>query len=278
MCFSLDTKGIIRNALSLIEFICFSFALQSEFDYSVHADYRSIGWNLSKVIPRKDLPPIFTMSLKNEDDSQESQLPASLADLAANKDDVVELCMKAPKRRIDNVITNLYDSTSTLILYSKIWNDTMSRYTKEWRNGRLKEAALTTFSGIALGGMNYLDLDAMIQGAVLGTSILGIGGLTWYNQTYFSRVQEDLVSLESLSASFQRTHARQVQDADEYVASIWQRVRRSLRTSLTSAFEDGDYSTVSASELEKLDGILEVNIPQLRRLANEIQLTPKKSP
>ena len=62
------------------------------------------------------------MSLKNED-SQTSQLPASLSDLAANKDDVVELCMKAPKRRIDNVITNLYDSTSTLILYSKIWND-----------------------------------------------------------------------------------------------------------------------------------------------------------
>ena len=218
------------------------------------------------------------MSLKNEDDSQDSQLPASLADLAANKDDVVELCMKAPKRRIDNVITNLYDSTSTLILYSKIWNDTMSRYTKEWRNGRLKEAALTTFSGIALGGMNYLGLDAMIQGGVLGTSILGIGGLTWYNQTYLSRVQEDLVSLESLSASFQRTHARQVQDADEYVASIWQRVRRSLRTSIASAFEDGDYSTVSASELEKLEEILEVDIPQLRRLANEIQLTPKKSP
>ena len=84
--------------------------------------YPWIGWNLSKVIPRKDLPPIFTMSLKDED-SQASQLPASLSDLSANKDDVVELCMKAPKRRIDNVITNLYDSTSTLILFSKIWND-----------------------------------------------------------------------------------------------------------------------------------------------------------
>ncbi len=227
------------------------------------------------MIPRKDLPPIFTMSLKNEDDSQDSGLPASLSDLAANKDDVVELCMKAPKRRIDNVITNLYDSTSTLIVCSKIWNDTMSRYTKEWKNGRLKELGFTAMSGIALGGMNYLGLDAAIQGGILGTSILGIGGLTWYHQTYLTRVQEDLVSLESLSASFQRTHARQVQDADEYVASIWQRIRRPLSTSLTTAFDDGDYSTVSTSELDQLQQILDVNIPKLRRLANEIQFKPK---
>lgn len=238
----------------------------------------TVCWNLSKVIPRKDLPPIFTMSLKNEDDGQESQLPASLSDLAANKDDVVELCMKAPKRRIDNVITNLYDSTSTLILYSKIWNDTIARYTKVWRDGKIKEFGLTTLSGSALGGMNYLGLDPVIQGGVLGTSILGIGGLIWYHQTALSRVQEDLVSLESLSASFQRTHARQVQDGDEYVASIWQRVRRSLRTSLTAAFEDRNLSTVSTAELEKMQDILDNDIPKLRRLANDIQLNPKKSP
>ena len=229
------------------------------------------------MIPRKDLPPIFTMSLKNEDDSQESQLPASLSDLAANKDDVVELCMKAPKRRIDNVITNLYDSTSTLILYSKIWNDTIARYTKVWRSGKIKEFGLTALSGLSLGGMNYLGLDPTIQGGVLGTSILGIGGLIWYHQTGLSRVQEDLVSLEALSASFQRTHARQVQDGDEYVASIWQRVRRSLCTSLTSAFEDGNLDTVSSSELERMQDILDIDIPRLRRLANEIQLNPKKS-
>eukprot|EP00339_Tiarina_fusa_P016423 CAMPEP_0117065470 /NCGR_PEP_ID=MMETSP0472-20121206/45774_1 /TAXON_ID=693140 ORGANISM="Tiarina fusus, Strain LIS" /NCGR_SAMPLE_ID=MMETSP0472 /ASSEMBLY_ACC=CAM_ASM_000603 /LENGTH=69 /DNA_ID=CAMNT_0004786119 /DNA_START=10 /DNA_END=216 /DNA_ORIENTATION=+ len=29
--------------------------------------YGSLCWNLSKVIPRKDLPPIFTMSLPNNE-------------------------------------------------------------------------------------------------------------------------------------------------------------------------------------------------------------------
>lgn len=216
------------------------------------------------------------MSLKNDDD-QTSQLPAALSDLAANKDDVVELCMKAPKRRIDNVITNLYDSTSTLILYSKIWNDLVYRYNKEWRNCRLREAGLTTLSGLALGGTNYLGLDAMIQGGIVGTSIVGIGGLVWYHQIYLNRVQENFVSAESLSVSFQRTHARQVQDGDEFVANIWQRVRGSLRAGLSAAFENGvNQSTVSSSELDQLQGILDSDIPRLRRLANEMQLNGTK--
>mmetsp|Transcript_26005 Transcript_26005/g.57285 ORF Transcript_26005/g.57285 Transcript_26005/m.57285 type:complete len:522 (+) Transcript_26005:131-1696(+) len=274
-----ETMSVLLSSLSGMDhklLIVLNKADQFEKIHDFARAYGSLCWNLSKVIPRKDLPPIFTMSLRNVD-TQASQLPASLSDLAANKDDVVELCMKAPKRRIDNVITNLYDSTATLILYSKIWNDIVSRYSKEWRNSRVREASLTTLSGVTLGGINYLDLDVMLQGGVLGTSIVGIGGLVWYHQISLSRVQEDLLSLESLSASFQRTHARQVQDSDEYVANIWQRVRSSLRTALTTAFENGgNYPSTSSSELEKLQNILDNDIPRLRRLANEVQLYSTK--
>mmetsp|Transcript_8475 Transcript_8475/g.20922 ORF Transcript_8475/g.20922 Transcript_8475/m.20922 type:complete len:520 (+) Transcript_8475:221-1780(+) len=276
-----ETMSVLLNSLSGMDhklLIILNKADQFEKIHDFARAYGSLCWNLSKVIPRKDLPPIFTMSLKNED-SQTSQLPASLSDLAANKDDVVELCMKAPKRRIDNVITNLYDSTSTLILYSRVWNDVLSRYNKEWRNSRLREAGLTSFSGLALGGANYLGLDAMIQGGVFGTSIVGIGGLIWYQQSYLKHTQEDLLSLESLSASFQRTHARHVQDGDEFIANIWQRVRGSLRAALSAAFENGASNTsASSSELAKLQNILDSDIPRLRRLANETQLQSPKLP
>eukprot|EP00536_Pseudo-nitzschia_multiseries_P013620 jgi/Psemu1/212234/e_gw1.594.22.1 len=274
-----ETMSVLLNSLSGMDHKLLIVLNKADQFEKIHDFARAYGscWNLSKVIPRKDLPPIFTMSLK-DDDSQTSQLPASLSDLAANKDDVVELCMKAPKRRIDNVITNLYDSTSTLILYSKIWNDVVSRYNKEWRNSRLREVGLTSLSGMAFGGANYLGLDAMIQGGVLGTSIVGIGGLIWYHQSYLKHVEEDLLSLESLSASFQRTHARQVQDGDEFVANIWQRVRGSLRAALAAVFENGgSNTTASSSELAKLQNILDIDIPRLRRLANETQMYGTKS-
>jgi hypothetical protein len=239
--------------------------------------YGSLCWNLSKVIPRKDLPPIFTMSLPNEG-SPKSSLSGSLSDLEHTRDDVVDQVMQAPKRRIDNVITNLYDSTSMLIMYSKIWNDVLSRYNREWRSLRLKEAGLTTASTLALCGMNYLALDATLQAGVLGSSIIGIGGLVWFHQSVLNRVQEDLTSVESLSTSFQRTHVRQVQDGDEYVASLWQRARNSLRSALSSAFENGGtLPTVAAFELQKLENILDKDIPRLRRLANETQLGSTRS-
>jgi hypothetical protein len=116
--------------------------------------------------------------------------------------------------------------------------------------------------------MNHLALDAAMQGGVLGTSILGVGALVWYHQSYLHRMQEELASLESLSTSFQRTHARHVQDADEFVASLWQRVRGPLQLALQAAFDDGNVPAVSQTELQQLRDILEIEIPKLRRLAS----------
>ena len=88
--------------------------------------YGSLCWNLSKVIPRKDLPRIFTMCLP-VDKSKETTMSSgqstaealdqgALADLHQTRDDVLAEVMKAPKRRIDNVITNLHDSVHLLLM------------------------------------------------------------------------------------------------------------------------------------------------------------------
>jgi len=274
--------SVLLNSLSGMDhklLIVLNKADQFEKIHDFARAYGSLCWNLSKVIPRKDLPPIFTMSLPSEGGHKESTLSSSLSDLEHTRDEVVDQVLQAPKRRIDNVITNLYDCTATLMLYSKIWNDTVSRYNKEWRGCRLQEFGMASAAGLAFAGTNYLGLDAAVSGGVMAASILGVGGLVWYHQTQLSRVKEDLTSIDSLSVSFQRTHARQVQDADEYVASLWQRVRGSLQSALSSAFEDGgSLPTVSASELQKLQDILDKDIPRLRRLANETQVGIAKAP
>jgi hypothetical protein len=266
-----ETMSVLLNSLSGMDhklLIVLNKADQFRKIHDFARAYGSLCWNLSKVIPRKDLPPIFTMSLPNE--QSESTLSSSLSDLEHTRDDVVEQVMKAPKRRIDNVITNLYDSTATLMLYSKIWNDIVMRFNMEWRNCRFHEAGLATLGTMSIGTLNYMAMDVSLQGAVLGSSVLGLGGLFWYNQSYLRRLQEDLTAPESLSMSFQRTHARQVQDADEFTAALWQRVRGSLHTALHHAFESSSsLPTVSQSELQNLQDILEIEIPKLRRQAND---------
>jgi hypothetical protein len=276
-----ETMSVLLNSLSGMDhklLIVLNKADQFEKIHDFARAYGSLCWNLSKVIPRKDLPPIFTMSLPDTG-SQKTSLSPSLSDLEHTRDDVVDQVLQAPKRRIDNVITNLYDSTSTLILYSKIWNDIVARYNKEWRSCVFQEVGLLGGAGLTLAAANHLGLDSVVQGGILGTSIIGIGGLVWYHRTYLQRVQEDLITLGSLSSSFQRTHARQVQDADEYIASLWQRVRDALQSALTSAFEDGgSLATVSVSELQSLQDILEKEIPRLRRMANATKVGIAKPP
>ncbi|KAG7364756.1 dynamin family protein [Nitzschia inconspicua] len=276
-----ETMSVLLNSLSGMDhklLIVLNKADQFEKIHDFARAYGSLCWNLSKVIPRKDLPPIFTMSLPDAG-SKTSSLSPSLSDLEHTRDDVVNQVLQAPKRRIDNVITNLYDSTSTLILYSKIWNDIVARYNKEWRRCVFQEGGLVAGAGLTLAAANHLGLDATIQGAILGTSVLGIGGLVWYHRTYLQRIQEDLTTLGSLSTSFQRTHALQVQDADEYIASLWQRVRDALQSSLTSSFEvGGSLPTVSAAELRSLEDILDKEIPRLRRMANATKVGIAKPP
>ena len=266
-----ETMSVLLNSLSGMDhklMVVLNKADQFNKIHDFARAYGSLCWNLSKVIPRKDLPPIFTMSLPN--DNKSSALASSLSDLEHTRDDVVHQVMQAPKRRIDNVITNLFDSTSMLILYSKIWNDVAARYGKEWRSCRLQEAGLGLASAVTLGGLHHFGMDATIQGGVVGASVLSLGGLVWYHQRYLRRLQEELSSSESVGASFQRTHARQVQDADEFVASLWHRVREPLQTALQRSFEDGQtLPNVSQAELEKLKNILDVEIPSLRRLASE---------
>jgi hypothetical protein len=268
-----ETMSVLLNSLSGMDhklMVILNKADQLESIHDFARAYGSLCWNLSKVIPRKDLPPIFTMSLPS-DGSAKSSMSAALSDLERTRDDVVEQVMMAPKRRIDNVISNLYDSTSMLILYSKIWNDVVGRYNKEWRKCRLQEVAVTTGAGLVLGGMNYLSLDPVWQGAFVGTSVLGIGGMVWYHQATLQKARDDLTSSDSLSSSFQRTHARQISDGDEFVASLWQRVRGAMQSALSSAFEDGGrIPTVSTSEFQKMENILHVDIPRLRRVANEM--------
>ena len=270
-----ETMSVLLNSLSGMDhklLIVLNKADQFRKIHDFARAYGSLCWNLSKVIPRKDLPPIFTMCLPKDDsgNTHATTLSASLSDLEHTRDEVVEQVRQAPKRRIDNVITNLYDSTSLLILYSKIWNDIANRYWYEWRNCRLLEGGWTTASIIALAGMNHLAVDAVYQGGVLATSVVGVGSLLWYHQHYLKRLQEDIASPESLSSSFRRTHARQVQDADEFIASLWQRTRDPLQTALQRAFENGgSLKTVSAQEFSRMQGILDTEIPKLRRLASD---------
>ena len=238
--------------------------------------YGSLCWNLSKVIPRKDLPRIFTMCLpvaSSTDGEAKSATTTealdqrALADLHQTRDDVLAEVMKAPKRRIDNVITNLHDSVHLLLMHAVVAEDVRSRYSKrQWEN-RIQEGS-SLILGVGLAGLGiHFSVPLEFTGGIVAATMIGVGGMHWFNSSKLKDVEEQLTSIEELSASFQRTHPQEVSEADEFYSAIWARIRDPLRLSLWRTGLS-DFPSVSKSDVSKLQNILGEEIPRLRRLAS----------
>lgn len=229
--------------------------------------YGSLCWNLSKVIPRKDLPRIFTMCLPTSNNETEAP-PAGLADLHQTRNDVVAEVMKAPKRRIDNVITHLSDSVHQLQLHSILQNQIRKQFRRRLWEHRFQEG-MSLLAGTAVTSLGiYSGIPLHFTGGALSATILGVGGLMWYNSIQLKSVERNLMTTEELSAAFQREFSREVlNDADEYVASVWQRIKGPLQLSLEARGLQ-QIPQVSTSELNHLKKILEEEIPELRRVAS----------
>ena len=199
----------------------------------------------------------------------------ALADLHQTRDDVVAEVMKAPKRRIDNVITNLHDSVHLLLMHATVAEDVRSRFSKrQWENRIQEFASLSAGVGLAALGFHF-SVPPQFTGGVVAATIVGVGGLHWFNSSRLKDVEEQLLSVEELSASFQRTHPGEVNTADEFYASVWARVRDPLRLSL---WRTGlkDFAAVRKSDIHQLQNILDNEIPRLRRLASPSHHGSKK--
>ena len=240
--------------------------------------YGSLCWNLSKVIPRKDLPRIFTMCLPVTNTSADDEAKPTttttealdqraLADLHQTRDDVLAEVMKAPKRRIDNVITNLHDSVHVLLMHAVVAEDVRSRYSKRHWENRLQELSSVVL-GVGLAGFGiHFNVPMQFTGGVVAATMIGVGGMHWFNSSKLKDVEEQLLSVEELSASFQRTHPQEVSEADEFYSAIWARIRDPLRLSLWRTGLS-HFPAVKKSDVVKLQSILDEEIPRLRRLAS----------
>ncbi|GKY93551.1 hypothetical protein MPSEU_000322500 [Mayamaea pseudoterrestris] len=228
--------------------------------------YGSLCWNLSKVIPRKDLPRIYTMCLPVAENVTEEP-PAGLQDLHTARDEVVAEVRKAPSRRMDNVLTHLHDSVLQLRMHATILKDIRQRWSKLYWQSKWQELGVALTGGglttaLTMYGGDHVSMS--VTGSILAATIVGTGGLTWFHSAQLQEWERQASRPEELSAAFQRTHARAISDGDEYTAAVWQRIRDHLRIALTQT-SISDVPTVSDADLYKLQSIVDQDIPDLRR-------------
>ena len=300
-----ETLSILINALSNIDhklFIIFNkadrFMNQQIHDFA--RAYGSLCWNLSKVIPRKDLPRIYTMCLpvastpttsNGSNISMAEPIPSGLQDLYDAREEVVAQVRKAPERRLDNVITNLFDSISLLHMYARIIQDLQHRYYRNYWNSKYQELCLFSFGLVSTVGCATYGVPALgipIYGIVLcgSMTLLSSACMYWYNSYNLKLWEYQNCTSTELYNTFTRLYANDIMNGNENTAHTWTQIRDQLSVTLhptsksshsihsrngLSTNNGGNIrklSIVNEKDLQKLHGILFDDIPRLRRLVS----------
>ena len=292
-----ETLSILVNSLGGMDhklYVVLNKADQFKKIHDFARAYGSLCWNLSKVIPRKDLPRIYTMCVPvvqpggtvfpppalladgTVAGGDPTGLASGLADLHQTRDDVVAEVMKAPKRRIDNAITRLGDSISMLLMHAQVVQETKKRYSSlVWRSRA--EVGFVALSGGGLtAGAVLAGLPPTVAAGGLAATFLASGGLHFFNGKGIRSEEKFLTSTDGIAETFRRTHTRQLSEHDEFTASVWGRVREPLQLTLKAVGLD-NVETVTDKEINELNTILDEEIPRLRRVASPAHFGQKKA-
>lgn len=174
---------------------------------------------------------------------------------------------KAPLRRVDNLITRVYDSARLLRMHASVLSAVKKSFYGE---------VYRSFGAVAAGagGLGAISGALLMSGAVevggpmAAASLLAAMGGSWLAQRHLAKRAEYYIEGPGLDEAFRRTHFLQLAERDEFVAQLWERTRGPLRTALRTV---GIRSLPAPSrrELDSIDTILSERVPALRRAATK---------
>ncbi len=222
--------------------------------------YGALCWNLGKVIPRKDLPLIYTTFVPVPG-APEPLLP--VGDFEKARHELVAEIQKAPARRVDNMLTQVSDFSEKLRLHARV----LDQAARDLRRFRAK-----AWTGV---------VASVLLLAAAGAIAIAAGASVWYAVFLFVAavaagyagfiVQRALVRREEvhlqngLDEVFERLYAREllVRERTEDLRSLWRRVHdRTRETSIKLGLLS--FPRLRKDELARIDQALEREIPELR--------------
>jgi hypothetical protein len=276
--------------------------------------YGSLCWNLAKVIPRKDLPRIYTMYLPSSFLNASkgaaaaaaataveipptaavptaaaltsaaptaveptSKLALALEELEETRAEVLHEVLRAPERRLDNTITRAHDSAALLRMHARVMETARADYSAL----RLRWAVLSTGVfvlpvSISATLLAYDEITVAIGGGIAagGAFAAALGAV----QAFMSlRARRDFLTRDAgLNQCFTQSHVVEVTERDEFALALWRRVRPQASAALkTLGLQNAPWqSYVSSAEMVALDALIDERVPALRRQAGQFRCAP----
>ena len=243
--------------------------------------YGALCWNLSKAIPSKDIPHIFTTYLPEQANThnrpQNSGLP--LEDFDAARKEIINKIKQTPTRRADNSVSDLLQTAQKLAIHSRVCDQIGLAY----RNKKLLWRSLIVISPTATAILAWLlwnQLDWKNR-ALLMVSGLTISILTYYlGKLLLDRFRHSLRRVEFLDAFFNQAYNHEIglserQDLQALWTSLCKEMPHSLQAIPPSQYP---FRLTRRRLIQELEKNIKNDIPQLRRQLETPSSTPSPPP
>ena len=239
--------------------------------------YGALCWNLSKAIPSKDIPHIFTTYLPEQANTH-NRTPNSgipLEDFDAARKEIINEIKQTPTRRANNSVSDLLQTAQKLAVHSRVCDQIGLAY----RNKKLLWRSLIVISPTAttlLAWLLWIQLDWKNRALLL------VGGLTISILTYFlsklllDRFRHSLCQTEFLDAFFNQAYNHEIGLSERQdLQALWTSVRKGMPHSL-QAIPPSQYPfrLTRRRLIQELEKAVKNNIPQLRRQLETYTSTP----
>jgi len=227
--------------------------------------YGALCWNLSKAIARKDLPPIYNMYVPVPGHGDEPSSPGlPLGAFDRGREEVVEQIVRAPQRRVDNVVSRLYEYARRLRVHAL----TLDRARREIDRLKLRTAGLAAVA-VAVAGLVAWLVKAAIPSVSTG-AVLAIGGVgvllaaLVVVSMLLDLKHREIALRDGIDGVFARTFEREFALGDRGdLRVLWATVRdRTYRT--LALFGARRAPRLRRSQATLLDRMVEARIPALR--------------
>ena len=251
--------------------------------------YGTLCWNLSKTIPTKDIPRIYTTYLPGfaTRPLEGNTKPIPLEDFDISRDEVVSEIMRAPARRADNLVSGLLSQAHRLAVHVKVCLEAVTAYRRLINRLWLAFYGIVTLSAGATwltrswwlkpewsDAFNEKNWDALtVPGIVLGSVIVVVSLFWWFLSFGLRKLRRSIGTEEGVDVFFKRAYRDELslqKRADLY--ALWE----ITKPGVLDIMRVHGLRTISASIssrklLRKLEAAIEKDIPALRR---NIELHP----
>eukprot|EP01062_Namystynia_karyoxenos_P056923 TRINITY_DN47850_c0_g1_i1.p1 TRINITY_DN47850_c0_g1~~TRINITY_DN47850_c0_g1_i1.p1 ORF type:complete len:500 (+),score=159.39 TRINITY_DN47850_c0_g1_i1:131-1630(+) len=231
--------------------------------------YGTLCWNLSKVIPRKDIPRIYTMfnHLLDKPGQEESATSVGLplAEFDRVRGEVVREVMRAPSRRIDNLLTMLEQTAARLELVARVCDNLRRKYMarKNSKQVTLASCVLAVPALLAVTGQGALTIAGGTAAAV------GMGATaSYFIQNSLADYQRLLVAQMGDALAEEYAQADDDGKVPQDVLARWAVVEPRLQRVLANT-ELSQLPRLRKRDMAALEDVLEKRVPVLREAVHK---------